>query len=165
MKHLQAILNKAFIYNVIPTKAIHFQELLNKSLSYLPVEMISSIMASRLKLFLFLLKKSVMKKWNALERFRITLLCKRHANIFYRVQERQSFFWINGKVEKIIRISLNFTRNTIVEGVERILKAVFDLCSPRWLKPSVSSDISFFPSGLRQLSMLLGDLIRKWSNK
>ena len=40
MKHLGAILNKAFIYNVIPTKAIYFQELLNKSSLYLPVEMI-----------------------------------------------------------------------------------------------------------------------------
>ena len=38
MKHFD--ISKAFIYNVIPTKAIHFQELLNKSSLYLPVEMI-----------------------------------------------------------------------------------------------------------------------------
>ena len=39
----------------------------------------------------------------------------------------QSFFRIVGIVEQIVRTSFNFTFSTTAEGVERILKTVFEL--------------------------------------
>ena len=47
--------------------------------------------------------------------------------IFDSVQEGQSFFRIVGTVEEIVRTSLNFTFSTTTEGVETILKTVFEL--------------------------------------
>ena len=48
-------------------------------------------------------------------------------NISYSVQEDQSFFRTVGTVEQVVRTSFNFTFSTIAEGVERILKTVFEL--------------------------------------
>ena len=56
-----------------------------------------------------------------------SLCCKIDVNIFYSVQKGESFFRIVGIVEQIVRTSLNFTFSTITEGVEAILKTVFEL--------------------------------------
>ena len=80
-----------------------------------------------------------------------------HVSISYSVQEGQSFFRIVGTVEKIVRPSFNFTFSTTAEGVRESWKLCLNLCSLRWLKPSLSRDRSFIPLGLWQLNALLAD--------
>ena len=51
--------------------------------------------------------------------------------IVHIVQKNYSFLWIVGTVKKIMKTSFNFIVSTTAESVERILKAVFELKSPK----------------------------------
>ena len=52
---------------------------------------------------------------------------KAYVNTFYSIQEGQSFFRIVETVEQFVRTSFNFNFSTTAEGVESILKTVFEL--------------------------------------
>ena len=80
-------------------------------------------MASRIKVFL-LLSKELSPKSKTLVNFE-SLSCNIDMSIFAIVG--QSFFRIVGALEQIVRTSFNFTFSTTAEGVERILKTVFEL--------------------------------------
>ena len=73
-----------------------------------------------------LLSKEVPPKSKMLVNFE-SLFEYRHFNIFYSVQEGQSFFRIVETVEQIVRTIFNFTFSTTADGDERILKTVFEL--------------------------------------
>ena len=82
-------------------------------------------MASRAKVFL-LLSKEVSLKNKTLVNYEIPLLQNRHVNNFC-VHEGQSFLLNSWAVKQIVRTNFNFTFSTAAEGVERILKTVFEL--------------------------------------
>ena len=73
-----------------------------------------------------LLSKDVSPKNKTLLNFE-SLCCNMDMSIFYSVQEGQSFFRVVGTVEQKVRTSFNFIFSTTAEGVERILKTVFEL--------------------------------------
>ena len=73
----------------------------------------------------FLLSKVLSPRSKALINF--ASLCYGHVNTFYSIQEGQSFFRIVETVEQFVRTSFNFTFSTTAEGVESILKTVFEL--------------------------------------
>ena len=56
----------------------------------------------------------------------MTLLQYGYDNLFYSVQEVQSFLRIVGTMKQIVKTSSNFTFSLTAEGVERTLKTVFD---------------------------------------
>ena len=66
------------------------------------------------------------------------------------------FFQIVGTVEQIELVSTSpFPQ--LQKGLIESWKLCLNLCSLRWLKPSLSRDRSFIPLGLWQLHVLLAD--------
>ena len=78
-----------------------------------------------------------------------------HVNIFYCVQEGQSFFWIVATVEENWQLVSLFPQ--LQKYLRKPWKLCMNLCSEKRLKPSFSCDRSFILLGLWQLNVLLGD--------
>ena len=122
-------------------------ELLNKGSSNLPVKLY--ILYGLTNKSILLLSNEVSPISKTLVNFE-SLCCKIDVSVFLIKEPivlKNS--WNSGED--------NFTFSTTAWGFERILKAVFELMFSKLIKPSLSRDRNFFPLGLWQLNVLLGN--------